>query len=31
MEFGYIFLAMLGITAASLTIALLTDGGDDYE
>lgn len=31
MEFGYIFLAMLGITAASLTVALIVDGGDEYE
>ena len=31
MEVGYIFLAMLGVTAASLTIALLVDGGDSYE
>ena len=31
MEVGYIFLAMLGITATSLTMALLVDGGDNYE
>lgn len=31
MEAGYIFLTMLGVAAASLTIALLVDGGDNYE
>jgi hypothetical protein len=31
MEVGYIFLAMLGITATSLTVALIVDRGDEYE
>lgn len=31
MEAGYIFLTMLGVAATSLTIALLADGGDNYE